>query len=88
MKDRQVTHGTYLGGSARQLKIAIRDQIQTLEVSDVARIEFGGDRPVAEAAPPAPEDQRQERRTEANDPPPQPAGSGITLPAGPASSST
>jgi hypothetical protein len=72
MKDGRVIHGTYLGGTARQMKIETGDQIQTLDVSDILRIEFGGG--TAEAAPVMREDRR--------DAPPQQPVLGITLPAG------
>jgi len=38
--------GTYLGGSAREVKIDIGDQIQTVNLDEVARIDFSG--PAAE----------------------------------------
>src|ERR1039458_941070 len=79
MKDGRVIQGTYLGGTARQVKVEIGDQIQTLDVSDVARIEFGGSAPVADPAPPP---MREERREERREAPPQRAELGITLPAG------
>jgi hypothetical protein len=52
MKDGRRVHGTYLGGSARQVRIEVGDQIQTLDVTDIERIEFGG--PAAMPAPPPP----------------------------------
>lgn len=42
MKDGRAIRGTYLGGSPRQLKIEIGDQIQTIDIGDVSRIEFSG----------------------------------------------
>ena len=42
MKNGRVINGTYLGGTARQVKVEVNDDIQTLNVSDVARIEFSG----------------------------------------------
>src|ERR1017187_8121461 len=75
MKDGRVIQGTYLGGTARQVKVEIGDQIQTLDVSDVARIEFGGSEP-------APPPMQEERRAERREAPPQRAELGITLPAG------
>lgn len=36
---RQV-QGTYLGGSAREVQIAVGDQVQTVDVEDIARIDF------------------------------------------------
>lgn len=40
MKDGIVLTGTFLGGSDREVKIAAGDLIQTLNVADIARIEF------------------------------------------------
>ena len=34
--------GIYLGGSAREVKIDVGDRVQTLNVDEVERIEFGG----------------------------------------------
>src|SRR5512143_2998382 len=52
MKDGRTVSGTYLGGSARQVRMEVGDQIQTLDVSDIDRIEFGG--MAAKPAPPPP----------------------------------
>ncbi|MBZ5726342.1 MAG: hypothetical protein LAP87_15250 [Acidobacteriia bacterium] len=41
LKNGRVINGTYLGGSPRQIRVEVGDQIQTLDISDVARIEFG-----------------------------------------------
>lgn len=41
LKDGRVVNGTYLGGSAREVKIEIEDKIQTLDVSDINTIQFG-----------------------------------------------
>jgi len=59
LKNGRVINGTYMGGDTRQVKVAEGDQIETLLVSDIARIEFGngngptapsGDRPVLKRA--------------------------------------
>src|SRR6185369_758019 len=42
LKSGRVINGTYLGGTARQIKVEVADRIETLDVSNVARIEFGG----------------------------------------------
>ena len=42
LKNGRIINGTYLGGSPRQVKIEVGDQIMTLDVSEVARIEFSG----------------------------------------------
>ena len=41
LKDGRVITGIYLGGSAREVKIEAGDQIQTLDVATLSRIEFG-----------------------------------------------
>jgi hypothetical protein len=52
MRDGTVIRGTYLGGSARTVRVEVGDRIQTVDVSDITRIDFGG--PVPQAAAPAP----------------------------------
>ena len=42
LKNGRVINGTYLGGTPRQVKIEVGDQISNIEVSDIARIEFSG----------------------------------------------
>ena len=41
LKSGRVIHGTYLGGTARQLRVDTGDRVETLDVADVVRIEFG-----------------------------------------------
>jgi len=40
LKDGRVIVGTYLGGSPSEVKLEVGDQIRTVNVADVARIEF------------------------------------------------
>src|SRR3954468_4619915 len=42
LKNGRVIEGTYLGGSARQVRVEVGDQIRTFEVGEIERIEFGG----------------------------------------------
>ena len=42
MKSGRVINGTYLGGTARTIKVEVGDRIETLDLSDVVRIEFAG----------------------------------------------
>src|SRR5262245_28787612 len=42
LKSGRVINGTYLGGTARQVRVEVGDQIQTLNVGEISRIEFGG----------------------------------------------
>ena len=41
LRSGRVIHGTYLGGTARQLRVDTGDRIETLDVADIVRIEFG-----------------------------------------------
>ena len=40
LRNGRVIQGTYLGGTARQVRMEVSDQIQTFDVSDILRIEF------------------------------------------------
>jgi hypothetical protein len=53
LKSGRVIEGNYLGGSPRQVRMEVGDRIETLDVSEIARIEFGT-MPTAPAASPAP----------------------------------
>jgi hypothetical protein len=41
LKNGRVINGNYLGGTPREIRIDVGDRIETLDVSNVARIEFG-----------------------------------------------
>jgi len=71
LKNGQVVTGTYLGGTARSVRIDLGDRVQTFDVGDIVRIEFSASAPQPVAPPPAQEAS-----------PAQPAPLGITLPAG------
>jgi hypothetical protein len=40
LKDGRVINGTYVGGTPRQIKVEVGDQVETLDVASIARIEF------------------------------------------------
>ena len=42
LKSGRVINGTYLGGTARTIRVEVGDNIETLDISDVSRIEFRG----------------------------------------------
>jgi hypothetical protein len=42
LKNGRVINGTYLGGTPRQIKVEVGDDVQTVDVADIARIEFSG----------------------------------------------
>jgi hypothetical protein len=41
LKSGRVINGTYLGGSAREVRVEVGDQIETFDTTQVAKIEFG-----------------------------------------------
>ncbi len=41
LKSGRVINGTYLGGTPQQVKVQINDQVETLDTSQIAKIEFG-----------------------------------------------
>jgi hypothetical protein len=86
LKSGNVINGTYLGGTARQVRVEVSNSIQTLDVSDIDRIEFGGSAPPAPPPPPPPRRESNVMRPEAPPPPPPPPAqasmNGFTLPAG------
>jgi hypothetical protein len=71
MKSGRVIHGTYLGGSPRQVRVEVGDQIQNIDVSDILRIEFGSAAP-APMPPPGDPDRPVMRRREEPPAPPEP----------------
>ncbi len=42
LKNGRIINGTYLGGTPRQIKVEVGDNIQTIDIGDIARIEFSG----------------------------------------------
>jgi hypothetical protein len=86
LKDGRVFNGTYLGGSARQIRMEVGDNIQTFEIERVASIQFGpaaaaSPAPAAEAAPPAPPERSNVFRPDSSSDTAAPQ-SGIELPQG------
>src|SRR4051794_3888100 len=81
LKNGQVLHGTFLGGTARQIRVDLGDEVQNIDVGDISNIAFGGGAPrMSERIPPPPPPPPRQERME---PPQQMSGPlGITLPAG------
>ena len=57
MKDGRIVAGTYLGGTARQVRMDVGDRVDSYDVSDVIKIEFQST--VSSAPPPSPRDVRR-----------------------------
>ena len=69
LKNGRIITGTYLGGSPREVKLDAGDQIRTLDVSDIVRIEFGA----------APERQQGRTSTDASGAIELPAGTNLVI---------
>ena len=82
LRNGRVIQGTYLGGTARQVRIDGGDQIQTLDVDDISRIEFSAPAPAAAAPPPPAPRQAILRPDPAGDSAPPPQAASVQLPAG------
>jgi hypothetical protein len=83
LKNGNVINGTFLGGTAREVRVDLGDRIQNVDVGDIQRIEFGGPPPVA-VAPPRRERESNVMRPEDAPPPPprRVSAEGIMLPQG------
>jgi hypothetical protein len=78
LKNGSVINGTYLGGTARQVRIDDGSNVQTLDVSEIRKIEFGGMASPPPPPPPPPQIMQPPPQQAAA---PTPAGS-LMLPAG------
>ena len=85
LKGGNVINGTYLGGTARQVRVDLGDSIQTIDVTDISRIEFGGNTPPPPVAVAPPRRESNVMRPDPTPPSPPPAQAAMdrfTLPAG------
>lgn len=64
LKDGSTVNGTFLGGSARQIRMEVGENIQTFDIERVSSIQFGS----AQAAEPAPPRQRERENVFRPDP--------------------
>jgi len=94
LRNGRVITGQYLGGDARQIRMAIGDRVDTFNVEDVGDIEFGGNAAPPSSQPPPAPDQNQgpgfrplpppparDQGFAQQQPPPMPV-SGIQIPSG------
>src|SRR5262249_7334925 len=79
LKNGSVIHGTYLGGTAREIRVDDGQNVQTLDVFEIKRIDFGSAAPAPAPAPSRPMPMRPDPHPA---PPPPMAQGGFTLPAG------
>jgi hypothetical protein len=52
LRDGQVVHGIYMGGTARTIKIQVDDTVKTYDVTDVSTLQFTSPAPNASAPVP------------------------------------
>jgi hypothetical protein len=77
LRNGQVVNGTYLGGTARQIKMEVNNQIQNFDVGEVTTLSFGGGQEMQQQSNFQPPPQQQ------GPPPQQQAGmTGMEIPAG------
>jgi hypothetical protein len=88
LKNGKVVGGTYLGGTARQVRMDLGDRVASYDLADVAKIEFQSVSAAAAPEPPPPPRPREEPREnqerpriQRSDPDPAPASS-LTIPSG------
>jgi hypothetical protein len=55
LKDGSTVNGTFLGGNARQIRVAVGDNIQTFDIERVSMIQFGAAKNAASASPAEPD---------------------------------
>jgi hypothetical protein len=54
LKSGRKVEGTYLGGDARQVRVAVADKVESFPIADIASIHFGSAAPAASVASSAP----------------------------------
>jgi hypothetical protein len=54
LRSGRVIQGSYMGGTSRQVRIAVGDRIETYDIRDVEAISFDGGQPTASITPSAP----------------------------------
>ncbi len=79
LRSGRVIDGQYLGGDARQIKMAVGDRIETYPIEDVSGVQFGGG--AAQARPSADRDRDRDRGGFATQQPP-PSAYGVQIPTG------
>jgi hypothetical protein len=77
LRSGQVINGTYLGGTARTIKMEVGDSIQTYDVTDISSLHFTAGAPAASSAPaPAPAPPARQRAAQES------GALGVEIPAG------
>lgn len=75
-RDGHTVNGSFLGGDARNIRVAVGDRVESYAISDITDISFGG-APVSAA--PARREERREERREASGGPTLASGTVLTI---------
>src|ERR1700716_1181260 len=67
LRDGRTIKGTFVGGTSRQVRMAVEDRVDSFDINEVSDLKFGGSAPTSAAPPPAP---RAEERPRPADPEP------------------
>jgi len=81
LRSGRVIDGQYLGGDARQIRMAIGDRVESYEVNDVVSLQFGGSARVSESRD-RDRDRDRDRGGFAAQPAPPPPAYGVQIPTG------
>jgi len=81
LRNGKVVQGTFLGGDARQIRMAVGERVESYDISDISTLQFGTAPKPAAAAPSAPA-QAQTRVLRPDTPPPAAAAEPVELAAG------
>jgi hypothetical protein len=67
LRDGRTINGTFVGGSSRQVRMAVEDRVDSFDINEVSDLKFGSSSRASAAPPPAP---RAEERPRPADPEP------------------
>ena len=70
LRSGRVVHGQYLGGDARQIRMAVGDRVDTFDIGEVSNLQFGSEERLSSDARP-PQDAPPPREERYSAPPPQ-----------------
>src|SRR4051812_28056731 len=60
LKNGRVLNGTFLGGTAREIRLDMGDHVETVAVDRISGLQFDNSAPVAQAEPPRDREPRRE----------------------------
>jgi hypothetical protein len=87
LRDGRTIQGTFIGGTARQIRMAVDDRVDSFDINEVSDLKFGGSRNATHAeapraAEPAPAPRAEMLRPETPAPAPVPRRAGVEIPSG------